>query len=108
MPRPFNMEQPTVRDDGGGTRRRLQPIPAVPEEDDPPEFALLGYGSRWSCYCVAVIFVSVLTDLGIAKYLVPNWGWFVFEWALLLMFIGAILYTLLERLITAEPPPWAH
>lgn len=105
------MEQPKAHDDGDGTRRRLEPSrpAAVLEEDDLPDLPEpmpLRVTVRCCCICIVlVIFLSALTDVMISTYLVPSWGWFIFQRALWLVPIGAIFYNLIERLINAEPPP---
>ncbi|KAH7957253.1 hypothetical protein HPB52_016654 [Rhipicephalus sanguineus] len=105
------MEQANIHDDGDGTRRRLQPSPSatVPEEDDPfdlpDDSPLWAAGPRCYICMVLMVILSALTDFAISTYLVPCWGWFIFEWSLLLVPIGTILYKLNECLIASEPPP---
>ncbi|KAL1473033.1 hypothetical protein MTO96_038973 [Rhipicephalus appendiculatus] len=105
------MDQPTFREDGDGTRRRLEPSPPakVFEEDDlsdqPESTPLWAAGQRCYMCIVLAILLSALTDYTISTYLVPTWGWPIFEWAVLLVPVGAVIYKLCERLIAYEPPP---
>ncbi|KAL3222665.1 hypothetical protein MRX96_000561 [Rhipicephalus microplus] len=105
---PLNMQQPTVKDDGDGTRRRLEPSPpaAVPEQDssDLPEEPPLWAAAEGCFILIAVMtFLSVVTDLVIMMYLVPSWGLFTFDLAVVLVPIGVVLYKLNQCLITIDP-----
>ncbi|KAL1473035.1 hypothetical protein MTO96_038975 [Rhipicephalus appendiculatus] len=108
------MEQPTVRDNGDGTRRQLEPSPpaTAPEEDDLsdlPEIVPLWDAAQSCCYCLfLIIFLSALTDLTISTYLVPSWGWLFSERAVIVVALGALFYMFIDCLLGTVAFPFVR
>ncbi|KAL3222664.1 hypothetical protein MRX96_000560 [Rhipicephalus microplus] len=102
------MEQPAFHNEDDGTRRRIQPSsPAeVSDKDALPESTPKWDSSEWfTMRIVLTFFLAALADIAIATCLVPSWGWFIFEWAALIVPVCVVFYKLCERLVTYEPPP---